>query len=310
MENKPEIKKLEEKKSKNTILLVLLILLLLSNGVFVYMWLQERGRANTEVVIKEQVIVEKNTLTADLKQLKEEYSTLQTNDVALQKELEEKRAQIDELIAQAEKHKGDAYIISKLRKETETLRSIMKHFVVQIDSLNTANQTLIAEKKEVTASLDAEKTKTSQLSKEKENLQSTVNMASKLKAMNPVAKGIKFKSGGKKEVETERASKTERIKVSFTLGENRVAKKELKPVYVRIVSPEGKEITKSMEEANQFSFNGSKGYFAAKQDVNYSNEDVAVNIMCPSPDGFVPGKYIIMIACDDVIVGETTITLK
>jgi len=305
MENKPE-----EKKSNNKILIIFLILLLLGNGTFVFLWLQEKSRANKEVVIKEQVIVEKSTLTADLTKLKEDYATLETNDASLQKELEAKRAEIDELLIQAEKHKGDAYIISKLRKETETLRSIMKHFVVQIDSLNTANQTLVAEKREVTASLDAEKTKSTQLSQEKESLQNTVKIGSQLKTVGTKAVGVKFKSGGKKESETDRASRVERIKVSFTLGENRIAKKELKSVYVRIISPEGKEITKSMEEGNQISFNGSKGYFAAKQDVNYRNEDVAVSVMCPSLNGFVPGKYLITIVCDEAVVGETSITLK
>jgi hypothetical protein len=186
----------------------------------------------------------------------------------------------------------------------------MKHFVVQIDSLNTANQTLTAEKKEVSANLDAEKTKSTQLSQEKESLQNTVKIGSQLKTSGTKAVGVKFKSGGKKEIETDRASRVERIKVSFTLGENRIAKKELKPVYVRIVSPEGKEITKSMEEGNQFSFSGSRGYYAAKQDVNYKNMDLPVSIMCPSPSAFVPGKYLIMIVCDDAVIGETSITLK
>jgi hypothetical protein len=49
------------------------------------------GRANTEVVVKEQVIVERDDIKGDLLQLQDEYSTLQTNDVALQKELEEKQ---------------------------------------------------------------------------------------------------------------------------------------------------------------------------------------------------------------------------
>ncbi|MBK6522221.1 MAG: hypothetical protein IPG08_07755, partial [Sphingobacteriaceae bacterium] len=50
---------------------------------------------------------------------------------------------------EAKKHKGDAYFIAKLKKETETLRAIMQHYVVTIDSLNTLNQNLIVEKKNV-----------------------------------------------------------------------------------------------------------------------------------------------------------------
>ena len=305
MENKQE-----EKKSNNRILIILLALLLVGNGVFIWLWLKERGRANTVVVEKQQVIVERDNVKKELLGLQEEYATLQTNDVALQKELEEKRAEIAELIEQAEKHKDDAYIISRLRKETETLRKIMKHFVVQIDSLNTLNKNLIVEKDKVSADLTAEKDKTTQLVKDKDALQSTVNIGSILKAENPTVKGVKFKSGGKKEVETTKASRVERIKVSFILGENKIAKKGPRSVYVRIVTPDGKELTKSPDEGNMVKFNGSKGYYAAKQDVSYSGEDVAVDVFCPSPSEFVPGKYLVNIICDDVIVGESSITLK
>lgn len=300
----------EEKKSNNKLLIILLLLLLVSNGVFVWLWMQEKGRADTIVVEKNTVTTERDDVKKDLMELQQEYATLQTSDVALQKELEDKRAEIAELIEQAEKHKGDAYIIAKLRKETETLRSIMKHFVVEIDSLNTLNKTITAEKEVVTANLNAEKDKTTQLSKDKDALQSTVNLGSILKAENPTVKGVKFKSGGKKEVETTKASRVERIKVSFVLGENKIAKKGVKPVYVRVVTPDGKELCKSMDDMNMVKFNGGKGYFAAKQDVNYSGDDVAVDVFCPSPAEFVPGKYLINIICDDVIVGETSITLK
>ena len=300
----------QEKKSNNRILIVLLLLLLVGNGVFAWLWLQERGRANTVVVEREQVTVERDNVKKDLLALQEEYATLQTNDVGLQKELEAKRAEIAELLEQADKHKDDAYIISRLRKETESLRKIMKHYVVEIDSLNTLNKTIIAEKDKVSADLNVEKGKTTQLSKDKDALQSTVNIGSILKAENPTVTGVKFKSGGKKEIETTKASKVERIKVAFVLGENRIAKKGLRSVYIRIVTPEGKELTKSPDDMNVVKFNGSKGYFAAKQDVNYSNEDVAVEVLCPSPTEFVPGKYLVNIICDDVIVGESSITLK
>jgi hypothetical protein len=305
MENKQE-----EKKSNNRILIILLFLLLAGNGVFIWLWLKERGRANTVVVEKEQVVVERDNVKKDLLDLQQEYATLQTNDVALQKDLESKRAEIADLLEQAEKHKDDAYIISKLRKETETLRKIMKHFVVQIDSLNTLNKTIIAEKEKVSADLSAEKDKTTQLSKDKDAMQSTINLGSVLKAENPTVKGVKFKSGGKKEVEVTKASRVERIKVSFVLGENKIAKKGLRSVYVRIVTPDGKELTKSMDDMNVVKFNGSKGYYAAKQDVSYSGEDVAVDVFCPSPSEFVPGKYLVNIICDDVVIGESSITLK
>jgi hypothetical protein len=300
----------EEKKSSNKVLLILLALLLGGNGTFGYLWWKEKNRANTVVVEKQEVIVERDNVKKDLLILQDEYSTLQTSDKAVQAELDAKKAEIADLLVQVEKHKGDAYIISKLRKEAETLRSIMKHFVVQIDSLNTYNKVIIAEKDKVTADLNTEKGVTTQLSKDKESLQNTVNLGSVLKAENPTVKGVKFKSGGSKEIETTKASRVERIKVSFVLGENKIARKGVRPVFVRLMSPDGKEICKSVDDGNMVKFNGSKGYYAAKQDVNYTNEDVAVDVLCPSPNGFLPGKYMIDIICDDIIVGQSSITLK
>lgn len=300
----------QKEKSNNRLWIIIAIVLFLGNATFIALWLTERGRANSEVIIKEQVTLDRDNVKSDLLELQEEYATLQTNDKAMQVELEAKRAEIAQLLEQAEKHKDDAYLIAKLRKEVTTLRKIMKHYIVEIDSLNTLNKTIIAEKDKVSADLNAEKGITSKLSKDKDDLQNTVNMGSILKASQPVAQGIKVKSGGKKEVETERASRADKIKVSFILGENKIAKKGDRTVYVRIVSPDGKEITKSPDSGNMFSFNGSKGYFAGKEDIDYANEELPVTVYCESPAEFVPGKYMITIGCDNVIIGETTLTLK
>lgn len=301
----------EEKKSNSKVIfIILIVLLLIGNGVFAWLWQQERGRANTEVIVKEKVIVERDNVKADLLELQDQYATLQTSDKAVQAELESKRAEIADLLEQAEKHKGDASTIAKLRKETDSLRKIMKHFVVEIDSLNTLNKVITAEKNKVTADLSTEKGITTKLSKDKDALQSTVNLGQILKASSPTAKGVKFKSGGKKEVETSKASKVEKIKVSFTLAENKIAKKGVKPVYVRIVSPDGKEVCKSQDDGNMFSFNGSKGYFAGKEDIDYNNEELKVDVFCEGAGEFVPGKYLITIGCDNVVIGETSVTLK
>ncbi|MBL7884670.1 MAG: hypothetical protein JNL69_11420 [Bacteroidia bacterium] len=300
----------EEKKSSNKKLILLIILLLLGNIAFIGLWLMEKSKKETIIVEKQEVIIERDNVKSDLLELQQEYATLQTNDVALQKELEEKRVLIAELLEQAEKHKNDSYIISKLRKETETLRKIMKHYIVEIDSLNTLNKTILAEKEKVSNDLTAEKDKSSQLAKDKEKLQSTVNLGSILKAENPTVKGIKFKSGGTKEVETTKASRVERIKVSCVIGENKIAKSGTKTVYVRIVSPEGKEICKSPDDMNVVKFNGSRGYFAGKQDINYKNEEVSVDVFCGNPTAFVPGKYLVEIIADEVVIGQSAITLK
>lgn len=279
-------------------------------GVLGWQYTVQKNRAEKEIIIKEQVIVERENVKSDLIELREQYAELKTSDAALQKELEEKRAQIEELIKQAEKHKGDAYMIAKLKKETETLRQIMKGYVRTIDSLNTLNQKLIVEKNEVIKELDTEKSKTTQLAKEKEDLQGVVNIASALKTASVKASGVRFKSGGKKEDETNKAKRVEKLKVVFTVTVNELAKKGERTMYMRVMTPDGKELTAADDGSSIVKFNGAKGFYAGKEEITYNGQEMMVKILTAKKDDWIPGKYIIQVISDELVIGETTVTLE
>lgn len=300
----------EEKRKKRAHLLwVVIALLIVTNGITAWLLLQEKNNVAEKAAEIKTVYVEKETLQSDLLALKKEYETLQTNDLALHAEIEEKKKRIEELMEEAKKHKGDAYIISKLKKETETLREIMKHYVYTIDSLNTLNQTLVAEKKTVLKQLSEEKKKQDVLQQEKQELQSTIAKGSILTCFNISASAVSYKRGGKKEVETTKAKRAKKIKVSFSLGENKIAKAGEKTVFIRIMTPDGKEMAKSYDETYKFSFDKNTGYYAGKQAVNYANVELSAVAYCEGRDELVPGNYIIEITCDGAVIGNTTLKL-
>ena len=298
-----------DNRKKGALLWVLIGLLVITNAVSFWMYWQEKNKAATEIVIKEQVIIERDNVKGELLQLQKDYSNLQTSDKGLQAEIEAKKTEIAQLLEDAEKHKGDAYIISKLKKESETLRQIMRGYVRTIDSLGTMNKTLVVEKNNVLKELDTEKGKISGLNKDKEDLQATIQKGSILTCFNVVAKGVKFKSGGKKESETTKASRTQKIKVSFSLGENKIAKAGEKTVYVRIVTPDGKEMAKNYDDNYKFTFNKSSGYFAGKETLNYSNAEISGVTYCEGQGDLVAGNYIVEISCDGVIIASSTLRL-
>ncbi len=298
-----------ENRKKGGLLWIIIGLLGITNAVTVWMYLQEKNKAATEIVVKEQVIVERDNVKGELLQIQKDFETLQTNDKGLQAEIDAKKLEIAQLLEDAEKHKGDAYVISKLKKESETLRQIMRGYVHTIDSLGTLNKTLIVEKDNVIKQLDSEKTKTTGLNKEKEDLQATIQKGSILSCFNVIAKGVKFKSGGKKEVETSKASRTEKIKVSFTLGENKIAKSGEKTVFIRIVTPDGKEMAKNYDDNYRFTFNKSGGYFAGKESLNYANAEISGVTYCEGQGELVPGNYIIEITCDGAVIGSSNLRL-
>jgi hypothetical protein len=299
----------EKKKRRGVILWVLIALLMGTNGFTAWLLFKEKNKVVEQKIVTQTIIVERDNVKADLLKLQKEYEGLQASDALMQKDIDEKKARIEELIKEAEKHKGDAYIIAKLRKETETLREIMKHYVVTIDSLNTLNQNLVAEKKTVLKQLDKEKEKQDVLIKEKEELKTTIAKGSILTCFNINAKAVFFKRGGKKEVETSKAKKMEKIKVTFSLGENKIAKPGEKTVFIRVMTPDGKEMAKSYDDSYKFTFNKSNGYFAGKETLNYANVEITGVTYCEGQGEYVPGNYQIEITCDGVVIGSSTLKL-
>ena len=299
----------EKSSKKRGLLFWIIIGLTTTNVITIWLLVNEKSKVANTITISEKILVEKNTVEVDLLNLQKDYQNLQTNDAAMQLDIDAKRARIEVLIKEASRHKGDATIISKLKIEMQTLRSIMQSYVRTIDSLNTLNQTLVAEKKTVLKQLGSEKEKQSVLIKEKDELKSTIAKGSILSCFNISAKAVLYKRGGKKESETNKARKTEKIKVSFSLGENKIAKAGEKTIYVRIMTPDGKELAKSYDDNCRFNFNQSSGYFAGKETLNYANAELMGVTYCEGQGEYVPGNYIIEITCDGVVIGNTSLKL-
>ncbi|MBN8702058.1 MAG: hypothetical protein J0M08_03280 [Bacteroidetes bacterium] len=309
MENTDIKHKEEEKKSKNRLFIFIILVLALLTVLLGYLYWNETQKVKREIQEKIVYIDKSTGFQRELAGLKEEYLNLQTQDENLKKELSDKIAAIEELEKEAAKHKDDAYIISKLKKEASTLRSIMKHYVHTIDSLNTANQLITAEKQKVEADLSSEKNRSSQLSKEKEDLQGVVALGAILNCSSIKAIGINLKSGGKKEDETSKAKRAERIKVNYTIGRNNIAKKGEHEIFLRIISPDAKELTAAMDDEHKFAIKNLSGYYAAKKSFNYNNDEVSGSVFYDSKDGFIPGKYVVELYSDAALIGQTTLSL-
>lgn len=286
-------------------------ILLIINIYLLILLFRQKQKTNEQIVITKEVIVERDNVKASLEALKKEYEELRTDNAELQKEIDEKKAYIDKLLQEAEKHKNDAAVIARLKKETETLREIMKGYVRTIDSLNTLNKKLVKEKTMIEKKLGEKEIVISEMHKKQEELKSTIEKGSILSCSNIKAVAVQMKRGGKKEKETSRAKRAHKIKVSFTLGENKIAKPGPRDIYIRIMTPDGKEMAKEYSDLYKFTFNkNSVGYFAGTETIQYANSQMDVVIYGEGSEPFVPGTYLIDIVCDGVIIGNTTLKLE
>ncbi len=302
----------EEKKKGEAFYLILILLLLCGNGLLGWFWWKDSGKLKIITIEKATIAKDAEIVKQELIALHAQYEGLKVNNREMQAEIDRKKEEIAQLQKDLEKNKDNEYIIAKLKKETQTLRDIMHHFVHEIDSLNTMNKNVIADREKVRGELNAEKEITSQLTKEKSELQNTVNLASMLKTVGLTVSGMDERRGGKKEVNTKKAKHCDKVKISFTLAENLIAKKGDRIIYARIISPNGIEMTQGSDSSHIFSFGRSHGYWATKKTVNYANENTDVLMYAHPKQGeaFVKGKYIIEVNTDGATIGNATLELE
>lgn len=288
------------------IMMVLIVLLLGFCGFLIWQNIQLKNVVAEKEIVYVEVSTERDNVKAELEDMLAQYNSLKTNNGEIKAELEIEKAKIEDLL---KKIKGKDWSIHQLKKETETLRTIMKGFVVQIDSLNTLNKELRAEKEVVQGELKSEKTRTQNLTKENEGLTSKVTIASYLKTVSLKSYGVKVKSDNTGK-ELDRAKKIDKIRTEFSVLKNEITPPGEKWIYVRILSPDGKVLSEKTDDSNKFDFNGVKGLYSAKKLINYQNQEMSVTIDWKKIDEFPLGEYNVEIYADGVDIGKTKFTLK
>lgn len=290
----------------NKILVGLVILLFGFCGFLIWQNIQLKEVIVEKEIVYVDVATERDNVKAELEEMLAQYNNLETTNGQIRAELEAEKAKIEELLKNI---KNKDWTIHKLKKETETLRTIMKGFVVQIDSLNTVNKELRAEKEVVQGELKSERDKTENLTKEKENLTNKVTIASYLKTVGLKSYGVKVK-GDNTGKENDRAKRIEKIRTEFTVLKNEITPPGDKWIYIRILAPDGKVLSEKTDDSNKFEFNGVKGLYSSKKQINYQNQEVQVTIDWKKIEEFPIGEYNVEIYADGVDIGKTKFTLK
>ena len=281
------------------ILLISLIIILISTIVILYLT-QEKS----EIVIDE-LTIEKELLARDFQDLAIEYDSIKTSNDTINDLLSAERERIVQLLEEIRTIKSaNAAKIREYKKELSSLRTIMKSFVHQIDSLNTRNQVLTEENKQVKTRYIRIKDSYKELEEEKKGLVQKVEIASRLETRN-----IEITSLNKKGKSTSRVSRTSKIRVCLTILKNLTAPVGEKDVYIRIARPDGELLIKSKDDL--FEYENNMISFSAFRTVEYGGEDLDVCIYYDVDEGeLIEGAYIIDIFADGSNIGSKNLIMK
>lgn len=280
------------------VMYALIAVAVLLAGALVYIWWSKSS------LVKE-LNVEKEELTSQMIALQNDYASLSSDYDMINSQLDSSREEVSQLIERIKK--TEATNRSKMRqyeKELGTLRSIMRNYIVQIDSLNTLNKKLTADAAAARREAAESRRQSEELSKTVETLSDQVAVGSVVKA-----RGLKLEAFNSSDKVTDRSSRVVRLIASLSLVENDLAKKGPVRVYIRVKDPDGILLTNSTQRT--FSVAGGEPMICtASREVDYEGKEVEMGIYVNEIPSYVKGIYTVEAYTDQTKLGEAELMLR
>lgn len=285
-----------EKKLKRTMWILVVVAVALV-AVLGYVWSQKASLIS-------ELEDEKKDLTEQMESLQNDYATLSSDYDNINSQLDTSRAEVADLLERIKK--TNATNRAKMRqyeKELGTLRSIMRNYIVQIDSLNSLNHKLTAEAAAARREAAASKAESVQLSQQVENLTGQVAAGSVIKA-----RGLHIAAYNSSDKVTDRSSRTVRLLTSLSLVENDLAPKGPVRVFIRVKDPDGIILTNS--NRSSFTFNGETMVASASRRVDYEGSEVDLSIYLNDIPEYRKGVYTVEAYTEQSFLGKSELMLR
>ena len=286
-----------EEQSLKKIMYALIAVAVILAGVLAYIWYQKSS------LVKE-LTIEKEELTEQMVALQNDYATLSSEYDDINLQLDSSRLEVQMLIEKITK--TEATNRSKIRqyeKELGTLRSIMKNYIVQIDSLNTLNKQLTADAAAARREAAESRRKQQELNKTVEELSGQVAAGSVIQA-----RVVRIAAYNRSDNVTDRSSRVVRLLTTLSLVENDLAPKGPVRVYIRVKGPDGILLTNDTQRT--FEVNGEPMICSASREVDYQGKEVEMSIYLNDITGYVKGIYTVEAYTEQTFLGSAELMLR
>lgn len=282
--------------------MAIIVLILLIGGFGYYIFRSEQQMAD----MAEAFALEKEELFDEYNELSLQYEGHKFNvgNDSLVAMLTTEQMRVQRLMEELRTVKAtNVRRITELKKELETLRKIMRGYVVQIDSLNSENTKLKQENQQVTQRYKQATSTAAQLTREKEKLTERVAMASRLDATGIQVKGVNAR--GK---EMKRIDRITQLVITFHIAKNITAPVGEKIIYVRIMKPDDDILVKP--NSRTFTFENREITYSMMKTIEYDGEE-RMEVMYWNVEEYLsPGTYRVDVFADGNLIGRKSFTLE
>lgn len=247
---------------------------------------------------------EKQDLTEQIQMLQNDYEGLSSDYDSINAQLDSSREEIAQLVERVKKTEAtNRAKIRQYQKELGTLRTIMKSYIVQIDSLNTLNHKLTAEAASARKEAAASKRLNAELSQQVEDLTGRVTAGAVLKA-----RGVRLEAYSNNDKLTDRSGKVSRLLVTLSLLENELTPKGPVRVYVRVTDPDGNLLTDGRNTS--FTIGEETLQATASREVDYQGAEVEMGIYVNNIPSFRKGVYTVTAYTNQGQIGSAELLLR
>ncbi len=294
---------MENQKNNSSLksLIIVLSVLFALSLVYIYKLTTDVNFTETKLTT---TLSEKDQVMKDLKDLKTTYDAAIAENTTMSDELIAEREKVVALMANLKKSNGDVASMAKYKKQYLALESKMKGLVVENEALKKDNTVLKVQRDSTIVVLDESKKSNKDLSGQNENLTKTVEKGSKLAIVNLKTSAFIVRSSGK-EIATDKASRADVLKVSFTIAENSIAKSGDRKYYVQVIDSKNNVMGESQTER----FSDKTLTYSFIANVKYDNKtiDLVKNV---SAEKLVKGTFFVNVFDNGQLVSTTNFTLK
>ena len=276
-------------------------------GVSYLLLFLQKKEMQKQMQLKVQFIEQKNMLRDELDDIIDEHDDLLDEYGELNEQLQEKDSLIQEQIAEIRNLIRTKRDLKEARIKIETLKSIPKKYIANIDSLLVINEQLTIEKDSVISVNKDINWRNYKLNKQNKKLAETVNKGSVLQLDNIEVEAIKYKITGN-EVPTKQAKKTQKIRVCFSVLANPITKSELKTVYMQLIDNNGRVIVGNKDVRVTISDN--QVICTDSSEFNYENIEMTHCFEWERVHMLAAGYYLVNLIIEEKVALQTTLKLK
>ncbi len=261
------------------------------------------GVHRQQMIDNELLQADRDSIQNDLGRLMTDFDNLQSTNDTLSANLNFERERADSLMTRLKKERSWSLAkIKQYEKEVGTLRTIMRGYIHQIDSLNTLNKRLINENVSYRKEITTARLRADMAEEKAAELDNKVRAGSVIRARD-----IRMEALNERSKPVTRIKNAARLRVDFVMTANDLASPGEKAVYVRITSPDGYALT--TEAMPTFEFEGERLSYSAMREVDYQNQDLEVGIYFNST-GFAAGTYLVQLYCEGRMIGSSQIVMR